>query len=123
MLSPLKKQAQTFGKERRARGAKTSVRRFLAWVANLTIHLPIAFKEFKSFNAIRQRNEETSREYWVRFTQTAKALECFGTKQFTVSHASLFNAFANGLLEEVEGAGNSPSERTRWEDRSHVLAK
>jgi hypothetical protein len=101
MLSPLKKQAQTFIKERKAKGVKTSMKRFLAWVATQTIHLPVAFKEFKSFNAIRQRNEETSREYWVRFTQTAKALECFGTKQFTISQASLFNAFINGLLEEV----------------------
>ena len=101
ILSPLKKQAHTFMKERRAKSAKTSVRRFLAWVATQTIHLPIDFKEFKSFNSIRQRTEETSREYWVRFTQTAKALGCFGTKQFTISQASLFNAFVNGLLEEV----------------------
>ena len=70
---PLKRQIQTWLRGRRNADMATTLKQLLRWIADKVVHLHVAFDEFNKFNAIKQRAGESTREYWIRFTSTAKA--------------------------------------------------
>jgi hypothetical protein len=101
VADPLRKQAQAWLRSRKNCRTKTTLRQLLRWIADKVVHLNVAFDEFAKFSVIKQKQGETTMDYWIRFTQTAEALKCFGDQQFEVQQRNQFNAFVHGLRDNL----------------------
>ena len=62
---PLKNRALTNLNDRRDRGVKTDMKRFLRWIWKESVSLEIVMEHFHAFGGVRQKTDETSQYYWT----------------------------------------------------------